>query len=86
MVEPSQLRECNLQGLDVFARRRKSLCQAVELVARTKWIQQGDVRHPSLEVAIVNPANGLDGGLYLARWDQHDGSGKGFFVHMTPGE
>ncbi len=67
MPEPSHLRECNLKGLDSLAHRRKSFCQAIKLVARTKWIQQGDVRHPALEMTIVDLANGLDGWLHLAR-------------------
>jgi len=84
MLEESHLRQFNLKGLDSLARGRESLCQLVELVTRAEGVQQGDVRHPALEVAIVDLTHHLDGGLHLARRDQHDGSGKRFSLHTAP--
>jgi hypothetical protein len=53
-------------------------------VTRAEGIQQGDVRHPALEVAIVDLTYRLNGWLHLAGWDQHDGSGKRFSLHTAP--
>jgi len=84
MLEESHLRQSNLKGLDSLARSRESLCQLVELVTRAEGVQQGDVRHPALEVAIMDLTHRLNGWLRFARRDQHNGSGKRFSLHTTP--
>jgi hypothetical protein len=61
MPEESHLRQFDLKGLDSLACSRESLCQLVELVTRAEGVQQGDVRHPALEVAIVDLTHGLNG-------------------------
>jgi len=84
MLEESHLRQFNLKGLESLARSRESPCQLVELVTRAEGVQQGDVRHPALEVAIVDLTHRLNGWLHLAGRDQHDGSGKRFSRHTAP--
>jgi hypothetical protein len=84
MLEESHLRQFNLKGLDRLARSCESLCQLVELVTRAEGVHQSDVRHPALEMTIVDLTHGLNGWLHLARRDQHDGSGKRFSLHMAP--
>src|ERR671922_792097 len=84
MPEESYRRAFDLKRLKGLARSRESPCQLVEFVARAEGIEQGDVRHPALEVPIVNLANRLNGRLRLAGRDQYDGSGKGFPLHTTP--
>lgn len=84
MLEESHLRQFNLKGLESLARSRESPCQLVELVTRAEGVQQGDVRHPALEVAIVDLTHRLNGWLHLAGRDQHDGSGKRFSLHTAP--
>jgi hypothetical protein len=84
MSEESYLRELNLKRLESLTCRRESPCQLVELVPRPEGIEQGDVRHPALEVTIVDLAKRLNGWLRLGGWDQHHGSGKRFALHTTP--
>jgi hypothetical protein len=84
MLEKSHLRQLNLKGLDSLTGIRESPCQLIELVTRAEGVQQGDVRHPALEVAIVDLTYALNGWLHLAGRDEHDGSGNRFSLHTAP--
>lgn len=63
-----------------FCERGRNLC---EIVTRCEWVEQRYVGHPTLEVSIVNPTDGLDRRLHGGWWDKYNGCGMGFVWHIV---
>jgi len=82
MPKKPKLRQLEFKRAKLFTGRPQPRLDVIEVLYRSKWKNQGNMRHPPVHGAIVGPADALNGRLEFVRRYDDDGGFRRFVRHV----